>query len=177
MLGCAALAISLWLSTPTTTPGFAHSGSHKPAGAAAARDTTPRGLLDLMVAMLATAKYHDVNRALADGYIPAGGCVESESGVMGNHYVNLDRMGDGVVDPRRPELLLYVPGPAKPRLVGLEYFIPDSGQPAPRLFGKRFDGPMPGHEPGQPVHYDLHVWTWAHNPSGLFAQYNPRLHC
>lgn len=45
--------------------------------------------------------------------------------------------------------------------------------PSPVLFGRTFDGPMAGHGPGMPWHYDLHVWIWAHNPSGTFAQFNP----
>jgi hypothetical protein len=28
-----------------------------------------------------------------------------------------------------------------------------------------------------PVHYDLHVWLWEDNPSGLFAMFNPSLSC
>ncbi len=24
-----------------------------------------------------------------------------------------------------------------------------------------------------PNHWDLHVWAWAHNPNGMFAQFNP----
>jgi hypothetical protein len=28
-----------------------------------------------------------------------------------------------------------------------------------------------------PVHYDLHVWLYADNPSGLFAPFNPSLSC
>ena len=43
----------------------------------------------------------------------------------------------------------------------------------PSLFGEPFDGPMEGHEPGQPVHYDLHAWMWRHNPAGELAQFNP----
>ena len=36
-------------------------------------------------------------------------------------------------------------------------------------FGRGFDGPMEGHEPGMPVHYDLHAWVWKRNPGGTFA--------
>jgi hypothetical protein len=36
---------------------------------------------------------------------------------------------------------------------------------------------MPGHNPTMPVHYDLHVWIWKANPSGLFAPFNPALSC
>jgi hypothetical protein len=45
------------------------------------------------------------------------------------------------------------------------------------VFGKRFEGPMLGHEPGQPIHYDKHVWLFKHNPKGTFAQTNPKVHC
>jgi hypothetical protein len=48
---------------------------------------------------------------------------------------------------------------------------------APVLFGRVFDGPMPGHAPGMPWHYDLHVWVWKHNPGGIFAQFNPTVSC
>ncbi len=41
----------------------------------------------------------------------------------------------------------------------------------------RFDGPMLGHAPGMPIHYDLHVWVWRHNPSGTFNEYNPNVRC
>lgn len=27
------------------------------------------------------------------------------------------------------------------------------------------------------VHCDLHVWTWKHNPSGQFSEWNPTVHC
>jgi hypothetical protein len=36
---------------------------------------------------------------------------------------------------------------------------------------------MPGHQPGMPIHYDLHVWLWMDNPSGMFAPWNPRVRC
>lgn len=47
----------------------------------------------------------------------------------------------------------------------------------PLMFGQAFAGPMEGHFPGTPMHYDLHVWTWAHNPAGMFAEWNPALSC
>jgi hypothetical protein len=45
------------------------------------------------------------------------------------------------------------------------------------LFGRPFDGPMLGHEPGMPPHYDLHVWVWQANPEGIFAPFNPNVTC
>jgi hypothetical protein len=39
---------------------------------------------------------------------------------------------------------------------------------------------MEGHEPLMPRelhHYDLHVWLFKENPSGLFAATNPNVGC
>ncbi len=47
----------------------------------------------------------------------------------------------------------------------------------PTLFGQPFDGPMAGHNPQMPWHYELHVWAWEANPSGLFSSWNPNVSC
>lgn len=133
----------------------------------------------------ATARYHDVGVAVDDGYVPVSPCVEAPGlGTMGVHYLNHELMEDGVLDPVRPELLLYLPdGKGRERLVGVEYLQVDDDQDLdtdedrPTLFGVPFDGPMDGHGPGEPVHYDLHVWVWSHNPAGMFAMWNPALSC
>ena len=49
--------------------------------------------------------------------------------------------------------------------------------PPPSVLGHTFDGPMPGHNPSMPWHYDLHMWLWADNPAGEFAPFNPSLTC
>ena len=53
--------------------------------------------------------------------------------------------------------------------------ITDGDRPA--VLGQSFDGPMPGHSPVMPVHYDLHVWVYEANESGTFAQFNPSVSC
>ncbi len=133
---------------------------------------------DLAEARQATARFHNVDKARAAGYLPAEHCVEAPGlGAMGFHNPNPDLM-DLAVDHRKPELLLYAPEKdGGLRLVGIEYFVPYVGQAAPELFGQRFDGPMAGHEPGMPEHYDLHVWLWKHNPDGMFAPFNPKVSC
>lgn len=150
----------------------------------------------LTAARAATAQYHDQNKALQDGFISTFACVEAPGlGAMGVHYINPARMMDISVDASQPEVLLYIQqGDGTMRLVGLEYYAPvlSNGapwfgganapppridNPAPILFGRSFDGPMPGHEPGQPWHYDLHVWAWRNNPRGLFYPFNPKLSC
>ena len=151
------------------------------AGASPAAETRAQGG-SLSVVRQVTAKYHDVQVALADGYVPMSPCVAGDDGVMGIHYGNPALLGEPV-DVRHPAMLLYVPGPDGLQLAGVEYFQADADQdPAtdgdrPTVLGQAFDGPMAGHGPGMPVHYDLHVWVWKHNPAGTFAEYNPALSC
>jgi len=134
----------------------------------------------------ATAKYHDVNVALADGFIRTPECVESPDGGMGIHFINPVRLMDPAENILEPEILLYIETASGLKLIGVEYFsgigapdtpVPDPAPPAPILFGRPFDGPMEQHEPGQPPHYDLHVWVWQANPSGIFAPFNPNVSC
>jgi len=142
-------------------------------------DVTDADVLQQLAAVRqATAKYHDVNQALADGYIPASDCEKLPGvGTMGIHFLNPRLASDLTVDPLAPELLLYVPSGGRLRLVGVEYFVANVGQPHPSLFGRAFDGPMAGHSPGMPEHYDLHVWIWQAKPDGIFAQWNPTVRC
>jgi hypothetical protein len=141
--------------------------------------TDPETQLILAKVRRATAKYQDVDVALADGYVPSGPCVEVPGlGVMGTHYVNFPLLLDPTVDELTPEVLLYVETPAGPRLVGVEYVAISTGQPAPVLFnGVVMHGPMPGHGPGEPDHFDLHVWLWHGNPDGIFEEFNQYLEC
>jgi len=134
----------------------------------------------------ATAKYHKVSNALADGYQPTEHCVAVPGvGGMGYHYVNPTLVGDPSVDPSKPEVLLYAPkNNGGLKLVGVEYFVVDADQDLstdadrPYLFGVvPFNGPMEGHEPGMPIHYDLHAWIWKGNPDGVFEDFNPKVRC
>ena len=127
----------------------------------------------------ALGKYKDVNVALAEGYTPVSGCEQVPGmGAMGIHYMNPALARDLVSDPFKPELLLYVPDSTGAlRLLGPEYFQAAVGQPAPSVNGQTFDGPMPGHSPTMPTHYDLHAWLFKYNPSGLFAPFNPNVVC
>lgn len=151
----------------------------------------------------ATAAFHDIDKAIAAGYAsPRGGhCDEIAAGAMGVHSGNPALLQAQALIPGQPEVLLYLPSGNDYRLVGVEYVQTvlvrntQTGQvgpwlstspwpaeyvvvnPTPSLFGQTFQGPMPGHVPGMPWHYDLHVWAWSPNPSGMFAQWNPSLSC
>ncbi|MFI7481536.1 hypothetical protein ACH9EU_03880 [Kocuria sp. M1R5S2] len=126
----------------------------------------------------ATAVYHNVDKALEAGYVPVGGC---EPG-MGYHYVDFANFES--TDPLVPAALLYAPsGNGKLRLAGVEWFAVDADQDLttdddkPSMFGKEFDGPMPGHAPGMPIHYDLHAYIWQGNPDGVLETWNRNIRC
>ncbi|MDP4505079.1 hypothetical protein [Nonomuraea turcica] len=133
----------------------------------------------------ATVRFHSVEAARKAGYRPAGACTHNPdgTGAMGYHYAHPRLSADPAIDLRRPELLLYERRDGRLRLIGVEYYRTDADQDPgtdtdrPHLFGRAFDGPMAGHEPGQPVHYDLHAWVWKRNPAGTFAQWNRRVSC
>ena len=139
---------------------------------------------DLASARAASAQFHNVDKALAAGYLETEHCVSSPAGTMGYHYVKPSLFGS--TDPTQPGALLYVDKPnGGKRLVAVEWLVADADGDLetdgdqPSLFGVDFDGPMPGHGPPgtMPVHYDLHVWLWDSNPNGMFAQWNPSLSC
>lgn len=124
-----------------------------------------------------TEKYHDVNRALADGFMADTHCIPG----MGYHYVNPERFDDRLV-PSKPEVLLYAPdGEGGVNLVGAEWVVVDEDQDLSTdqeklaVFGHELEGPMPGHFTGMPIHYDLHVYAWL--PGGGFGTSNSSITC
>ena len=67
-------------------------------------------------------------------------------------------------------------------LVALEYIVPDeiwdpegAGREPPMLFGQELT--LRTNIPETPPIWALHIWVWAHNPEGLFADYNPLVFC
>ena len=130
--------------------------------------------------------FQDIPRAEADGFINTVECVVNEEGpgAMGVHLIHLARMQDPAVVANEPEILLFEPTKDGLRLRGVEYFVaigapgspvPDNPPPAPKILGQTFHGPMAGHDPEMPPHYDLHVWF--DNPDGTFADYNKSVSC
>jgi hypothetical protein len=133
---------------------------------------------DLAAARAATARYHDVARAAADGYQPMGDCVAIPGAAMGVHYVSMPLIADPALDPARPEVLVYEPqANGAMKLVAVEYMIPkamwDPANPGkrPAMFGGVAfeDGPMDT--------YALHAWVWRANPQGVFVAFNSKASC
>lgn len=194
----AGLAILLAACSPdvATAPSDEAPLARAAAVAVATADAGGSGLASIRAA---TAKYHRVEQAVADGYVSTVECVAlppsvSPGGAMGIHYVNATLRGSvsgtgghhASFDPLRPEVLVYEPQKSgKMRLVAVEYFIwrapwdAANSTTTPSLLGQPFFRSFQefGTNHGAPDHYELHVWLWQHNPSGMFAQWNPTVSC
>ena len=151
--------------------------------------------------------YKNVTYALSNGYIRANAhCESSPAGAMGIHYVRPDLLGlppgppvagqrmNGTgtytgVNP--PGILLYVDDAAVAggkRLVGIELLVfaeawHAANKQPPKYRGRQYDymanDPATTRDEAHNFmpHYDLHIWLFEHNPSGLYAQWNPALSC
>jgi hypothetical protein len=146
----------------------------------------------------ATAKYHDLDAAVADGYQLDPHCVEHpDLGAMGHHAVNMSRIIPAVV-PSEPGVLVYEPMKnGKYRLVAAEFLVPaepwDAANSGPPMLGdEEFDDHreiiwvedefgelVPVNAKGGPPfpHYQLHVWVWKNNPNGMYVPFNPKVRC
>ena len=170
----ATLALALLAAVAGSAQGHGHTSDNHGGTMAASQLAALRG---------ATARFHRLEAALAEGYTAFGGCFfdPSGSGAMGYHYVNNALVADPAVDPLRPELLVYERGPAgKLRLVAVEWITfvgawHEAGNSnAPALFGQTFHvNPTLLDQP----FYLLHAWIWKHNPAGMFDDWNPKVSC
>jgi len=145
-----------------------------------------RGQAPFSEARQATARFHDVDKAVAAGYAEFHdaadiACIDLPgTGGMGVHFVNGNLVGDDALDPRTPEALVYERRGGKLHLVALEYIVFESawqGIRPPALFGQTFDYVAAGNRYGLPPFYALHAWLWKPNPAGHLEAWNPRVSC
>jgi hypothetical protein len=116
----------------------------------------------------ATAPYHSLDAAEADGFVPLLGCFDSPAGGMGQHFFIPSRMG--VVDLTKPTALVYEVKDNRYQLVAVEYIVPGpSTLSVPPLLGQPFT-----YLSALGV-WKLHAWVWRPNPAGMFADYNPNV--
>ncbi|MBN2469838.1 MAG: hypothetical protein JXN59_03850 [Anaerolineae bacterium] len=135
-------------------------------------------------ARMTTAQYHTLDTALEAGYGKFLDCfTHGEDRGMGQHYVHGDLVSDDVLDPARPEALVYEPlDDGTQVLVAHEYLVfadvwdpENEGREPPSLFGQEFA--LKTNIPDTPPVWALHIWLWSHNPEGFFADYNPIIAC
>ena len=97
--------------------------------------------------------------------------------------VNMELVGDGVLDPRRPEIVIYEPLPnGGRRLIGADFLVfvdawHANNAGTPELGGQLlhlFESP---NRFGLPAFYTLHVWAWKPNPTGAFVNWHSNVSC
>ena len=151
--------------------GSANMTTHKATAATVVVDDLGAATLqELAIARAATAKYHDLDRAIADGYINTG---DYESG-EGLHYVKPSLI-DGTFNPDEPEILLYAPVPNENclELVAVEYVVP---LPLSATPPSGFSGDADVWTVNNEQHvWEVTAWVWLHNSNGMFAHSNPRV--
>ena len=132
----------------------------------------------------ATKQFLDVNNAVQAGYGPAFGCVTGpDHGAMGIHYVNPGLVGDGKIDLKHPEALIYEPDGKKRKLVGVEYIVDaatwlqNNNNVPPTLDNQDFQLVPAPNRFNLADFFELHVWAWRDNPLGAFVDWNNQVTC
>ncbi|MBZ5624897.1 MAG: hypothetical protein LAQ69_40275 [Acidobacteriia bacterium] len=131
-----------------------------------------------------TERFKDVAVAEAAGYALQFGCVTGDdAGAMGLHYINGTLVNSGVLDPTRPQIVIYEPTPGGGlRLIGADFLVlADAWNAAhsgpPELMGQLFHLFTSPNRFGLPAFYTLHVWAWKENPKGAFVNWHPNVSC
>jgi hypothetical protein len=171
----AAMIPALALASPLAAPADAAAHDH-----AAEKANWAANSPLIQKVRKATAKYRDINAALAADYAPATPCVSGpNSGAMGVHLLN-PALLTKEVDAETPELLIYEPTPdGRMRFVGVEFLTlaADWVGEVPVLDGHLLNYVGAPNRYGLPAFYEIHVWAWRNNPDGSFADWNPRVSC
>jgi hypothetical protein len=140
---------------------------------------------DLAAVRASTAKYHDVSAALADGYQlgyrgVVTGCISNPTaGAMGYHYFNWAKMDDPSIQEGDPEGLVYHTADDGTLVLGAVEWV------VPKTLWEQAGNTEPPVVFGQTLHvlnpvlnwYIAHAWIWTHNPTGMFADWNPEVSC
>lgn len=125
-----------------------------------------------------TATFHNFQTAAAAGWAAQiTPCMTDPAGAggMGFHYGN-PALIDGSARVEEPELLLYEPEQnGRLRLVAVEYIIPYTAHSRSAVPPVLFGQPFKQNDTFQL--WGLHAWVWRENPSGVFADWNPRVTC
>ena len=172
------------IDTPAATSALDPSSHMEaPAGIQAARGADATVNAQLAELRRLTAPYHNVDKALADGYTIDPVCVSHPTlGAMG-HHAPKRAYRDARIALLEPDVLVYEPkSNGGYRLVAVEYLVIKSaweaangaGAPPPVILGQPLEY---SNHPPLGEHYELHVWLWRHNPSGMFASWNPMVSC
>lgn len=156
---------------------------HANAGASAPQEQGKGGAL-VKTVREATERFQDVDVAKSEGYVLQFGCVSgSDAGAMGMHFVNGKLVGDGELDPTKPEIVIYEPQPnGQLKLIGADFLVLADAWNAkhaapPELMGQLFHLFEAPNRFGLPAFYTLHVWAWKESPTGSFVNWHQNVSC
>jgi hypothetical protein len=102
---------------------------------------------------------------------------------MGLHYINAAILNSGILDPTRPQIVIYEPTPGGgKKLIGADFLVfadawNSSHSAPPQLMGQAFHLFTSPNRFGLPAFYTLHVWAWKENPKGAFVNWHPNVSC
>ena len=153
-------------SAPATRTATASPNSHDHV---APVSDDPLPVKELEEAKRATARYKDIQNALADGYKDIDVVLPN----MGRHYLKESQL-DATFDAERPELLVYKEeSGGRKTLVALEYAVPlKLSETAPAGFPGGKDGWFADQRFQL---WTLHAWVWKDNPEGVFHSTNKQV--
>jgi hypothetical protein len=106
-----------------------------------------------------TAEFPDPAAAVSAGLSDLHLCLDK----TGSHYAFPATFGDGVLDVRKPEVLVYAPVDGTTKLVAVEWVSTSPGQV----------GGIPLHLNHDLDVWVLHAWVGLDNPNGMLADHNP----
>lgn len=132
------------------------------------KDGLPKVIHDeLQAVKAATARYHNIENALADGYVDINVVVPN----MGHHFLNPAYLDSQFV-ATQPEILVYeLRENGHYKLVAVEYGVPLNFD-MPEGFPGSYDAWEANTDAGI---WALHAWIWKINPDGVFAPFNPNV--
>ena len=176
----ALILLGMWSASMLAQPGHSHEAT------AQAQALTQSQSALLKIIRENTERFKDVKVAEGEHYSLLFGCVSGpDYGAMGLHYVNMDFVRSGVIDPTRPQIVIYEPMPdGHLQLIGADFLVvasqwdaahPDDGPP--QLMGQAFHYFESPNRFGLPAFYTLHVWAWKKNPNGAFVNWHPDVSC
>ncbi len=162
--------------------GHSHAAPAQQQAMAATDQSNANTLIN--VVRQATERFKDVAVAKAEGYALQFGCVTGDdSGAMGLHYINPDLVNSGILDPTRPQIIIYEPATdGSLQLIGADFLVMADAWNAthagpPQLMGQFFHLFTSPNRFGLPAFYTLHVWAWKDNPNGAFVNWHPSVSC
>ncbi len=127
--------------------------------------------IELLKARLATAKYRDFDKAIADGYADIHVVMPN----MGYHYMKSEIV-NAKFEITKPEILVYnkrLDGSFQ--LVAIEYAVPIDLTPEKAPEGFTGSADVWDRNTGFGL-WLLHAWVWQFNPDGVFHPTNPDVH-